>query len=150
MRDSNKVIEKRKDGSIRVYVKTDGRISRTQQQFKNECDVNQIMKKYRETGSIDFKLMRAEGVYADLSNVKGYMDSLQSAIDAREAFEAMPAYLRKRFDHDPNKLIQFVSDSKNYDEAVKLGLVEKKQPDPVVEQLKEVVKNTTPKKETPK
>jgi phage internal scaffolding protein len=45
---------------------------------------------------------------------------------AEEQFEELPVEVRDRFHHDPLKLLEFVDDDSNYDEAVQLGLVEPK------------------------
>jgi hypothetical protein len=42
---------------------------------------------------------------------------------AEEAFMAMPASVRSRFHNDAGELVNFVSDGRNREEAVKLGLV---------------------------
>ena len=52
---------------------------------------------------------------------------------------ALDANVRKRFHNDPAELIDFVSDEKNRDEAVRLGLLqipEFPKPDPLVEEIK--------------
>jgi phage internal scaffolding protein len=36
---------------------------------------------------------------------------------------ALPAQIRSRFDNDPAKLIDFLENEQNHDEAIKLGLV---------------------------
>jgi len=50
----------------------------------------------------------------------------------------LPADLRARFDNDPAQLIQFLENSDNKDEAIKLGLVNKPEDLPqVVEDIQE-------------
>jgi len=123
--------------------------SMTQQQFKDECDVNHIMKKYITTGEIHH-LNRKQGVYADMSEIKDYQGMLHTVMEAQEAFQSLPADVREKFKNDPSKLIEFVQDPKNYDEGVKLGLYEKKliQPETNANDLNDI-KQTGPKK-TPK
>ena len=48
-------------------------------------------------------------------------------IAANAAFAALPASIRARFNNDAGAYVDFFNDSKNYDEAVKLGLVEPRQ-----------------------
>jgi len=100
--------------------------SMTQQQFKNQCDINQILKKFEKTGMISH-LNNYKGNYADFSNIKDFQTNLNSVINAQSAFDALPSNIRKRFGNNPNNLIEFVQDNSNYKEALKLGLVEKKQ-----------------------
>ena len=47
---------------------------------------------------------------------------------AEEAFAAMPAEVRDRFQKDPGRFLEFANDASNYDEALKMGLaIRKKQ-----------------------
>ena len=45
---------------------------------------------------------------------------------AQEAFMDMPAAVRDRFGHDAAKFVDFVNDESNYDEALKMGIVNKR------------------------
>lgn len=100
--------------------------SRTQQQFKEQCDVNNIIAKYKQTGEF-VHLTRKAGVYADVSEITDYATSLQKVINADAAFAALPASIRLRFHNDPAQLLAFMQDPNNYDEGVQLGIFEKKQ-----------------------
>jgi len=99
--------------------------SRTQQQFKEMSDINRIMKKYHKGEMVNY-LNRNPGKYGDFSSMPSYSDALQTVMDAQDSFMTLPSLVRKRFDNDPAKVIQFVSDKKNYEEAVNLGLIPKK------------------------
>lgn len=97
-----------------------------QQSFKDECDVNNIIARYTQTGVIpDYLTQAAEGVYGDFSEVGDYTDMQNQIIKAKESFAALPSDVRRRFNEDPAQLIAFVRNKDNYDEAVKLGLVNK-------------------------
>lgn len=100
-----------------------GKESRTKQSFKKQCDINVIMKKYEKTGLITHT--KQHGHYGDFTNVTDYHAALNAVHEANEGFMTLPASLRKRFGNDPAKLIEFLNDSKNLDEAIELGLVEK-------------------------
>jgi len=112
------------DGRKKVVTVND-EPSMTQQQFKEMSDINRIMKKYHKGEMVNY-LNRRPGVYGDFSKMPNYSDALQTVIDAQESFMTLPSGVRKRFDNDPAKVIEFISDSKNYDEAITLGLVPKK------------------------
>lgn len=117
-------ISKRK----RVQTQTSGP-SMTQQQFKSQCDINHIMKKFEQTGILPQG--SRQGSSGDFSNIHNFQTNLNMVIQAQNAFDSLPAELRKRFGNDPSLLLEFVHNDSNYDEAVKLGLVPKK-PDPIV------------------
>ena len=100
---------------------------RTHQSFKNECDINVIMKRAMATGVMPVASRVAQ--YGDFSSVKDYQQSLDLVISAQDMFAAMPSHVRARFNNDPASLLQFVNDKANFDEAVKLGLIEAKAPE---------------------
>lgn len=95
---------------------------RTQQHFRDECDVNQIMKKYRRTGDLTH-LNRSEGRYGDFSNATTYQEALSAISDAQNDFDLLPADVRREMDNDPAKLLAFMEDPINHDRAVELGLI---------------------------
>lgn len=105
------------------------------QSFKDESDINTIMRKYQSTGIIEH-VQRVQGSYGDFSNVQGYQLSLNQVIAAQEAFDELPAMLRKRFGNDPAQLMTFLDDQDNLEEAIRLGLVEKPATPPEAEKPK--------------
>lgn len=95
--------------------------SLTKQAFAEECDINTIVRRFGITGQLPENVrMPTYGDYTDVVDFKTAMDAMALA---RESFEAMPAQVRERFENDPQKFVEFCSDEKNRDEAVKLGLV---------------------------
>lgn len=107
--------------------------SMTQQQFKAECDINRIMDRYLRTGVLSDPLsQRKPGTYGDFSELGDYMENMNKVVEAQNMFEALPARIRERFANNPANMIEFVMDSSNRDEAVKLGLL----------QIKEQIKDT--------
>lgn len=99
--------------------------SMTQQQYKDECDINNIMKKYTSTGQFTHVTSK-KGIYGDFSEIKDYQGMLDTVMMAQDAFATLPAEVRSRFRNDPGYLLDFLQDEKNYDEALKLGLVNEK------------------------
>lgn len=99
--------------------------SRTSQQWKDIVDVNNIMKKYKKTGTVTHLRNAENGVYMDLTEIQDYMGSLLQIKKAEEAFQQIPAVLRQRFNQDPSQLISYLQNPENHDEAIKLGLIKK-------------------------
>lgn len=121
-----KKIIKLENGNIKVQtLNTDP--SKTQQQFKEQSDINKIMKKYHATGMINH-LNGRPGRYGDFSNAKTYQDSLQTVINAQNSFQNLPSDVRKRFSNDPYEMLSFVNDPQNKQEAINLGLIPKPAP----------------------
>lgn len=96
--------------------------SLTQQQFKEECDVNNILAKFKKTGMLSH-VNSHQGNFGDFSDVQEYQTALEKLNTAQRSFESLPSDLRSKFDNDPAKLIDFINDEKNYDDAVKYGLI---------------------------
>lgn len=99
-------------------------ISLTQQSAKDECDINKIME--RAMNGIMPPGSSREPVYGDFtSSADDYHHAMNIVAEAREAFDTLPASVRARFQNDPAEILEFLADGENFDEAVKLGLIEK-------------------------
>lgn len=104
----------------------------TKQSDRDKCDVNAIIARAKK-GHVITHVRDTPGRYQDVTSVGDFRESMNKVVAAQAAFEALPAALRKRFHNDPEEFLGFVADNGNYDEAVKLGLVEpKEEPKPFV------------------
>jgi phage internal scaffolding protein len=97
--------------------------SLAQQHFKDECDINNILRQFNITGLLPANPVSPR--YGDFSGIGDYHTALNRVIAAQDEFESLPAQIRARFDNDPSKLIEFLDDENNRPEAESLGLVEK-------------------------
>ncbi|WNK13070.1 MAG: internal scaffolding protein [Microvirus sp.] len=94
-----------------------------QQQFAAECDINTIVNQFLKTGEMPDDVAKPR--FGDFTGaVSNYHDALNLVIAADDAFSNLPALLRARFNNDAAEYVEFFNDPKNYDEAIKLGLVE--------------------------
>jgi len=105
------------NGSLRVAT-VNTLPSRTNQQFKDECDLKLIMKKYQGNPPIP----ASNAIFADISELPDYQTALHTVIAAERSFASLPSKLRNRFSNDPHEFIEFLQDPSNDSEAVKLGL----------------------------
>lgn len=103
--------------------------SLTVQSFKDECDINQIIARVLKGNDLQHVNSRA-AKYGDFSNVPDYQSALDLVNRANGFFMEMSPQIRERFANDPAKMIDFLQDENNYDEAVKLGLLVPKKVDP--------------------
>lgn len=105
--------------------------SRTKQSFKDECDINKIMSRFKKIMGAEY-LNRfnayASGQFGDFSMVSDYRTAIEQVSQARGVFEALPAKVRARFRNDPAQFLDFCQDPKNVDEMVSLGLATKRAP----------------------
>jgi len=107
----------------RVQVFTPPDEGKTQQQFKEECDINTIVRRFGLTGKLPDNVRVP--VSGDFTGVTDFQTAMNSVRRATEDFMALPADLRKRFGNDPQLLMEFMADPNNREDAVKLGLVNK-------------------------
>lgn len=116
------VMTKRTDGSIRIdhmnYEKT-----MTQQNFAEQCDINRIMKRWLNGGPPPVS-NAARAVFKDVSHGYDYQQLLDVTMSVQESFDSLPSDIRQRFKNNPTELLDFVANPTNYDECVKLGLIE--------------------------
>lgn len=94
--------------------------TRTKQSFKEECDINYLVDRYAVTGELP--QLTLPPLAGDLPEGFTMQDALNQVVKAREAFQALPAAARARFQHDPVQFVEFCSDEANRDEMRKMGL----------------------------
>lgn len=104
--------------------KTSGK-SKTRQEFTKECDINHIIAKHLKMGQAIEVDTNAN--YTDVSNIPAYEEMLTKVIVAKQSFNRLDNKVREKFHNNPNELMDFLKNKDNYDEAVKLGLVNKKE-----------------------
>lgn len=97
-------------------------VSLAQQHMKDECDINVIIEKFGITGQLPESPVSPQ--YGDFSGVTDYHSALNQINATMDDFMALPAKLRVRFDHDPVKLLEFLQNDQNRDEAIHLGLID--------------------------
>lgn len=97
--------------------------SRTQQQFAEECDINFIADQFGLTGELPTVLdLPKQG---DFTGIFDFQSAMNQVVHAQQQFLTLPAKLRARFDNSPQKLLDFMGDPENREEAERLGLVPK-------------------------
>lgn len=104
----------------------------TQQQFQEECDINTIVRRFGVTGEMpqQFEMPTMQDF---TEAVNDYQTAMNMLIEARDSFMTLPAEVRAKFDNDPQKLMTFVEDKDNMEEARRLGLL--REPDAAPEPM---------------
>lgn len=105
----------------RVQVLTVPQPSMTKQSFKDESDINNILKRFLKTGVMDFA-QKNEPRYGDTTGLE-FTQAMQTVAAAKSLFAELPAHLRARFENEPAKFLDFVQDDNNREEARALGLL---------------------------
>lgn len=93
----------------------------TQQHFRDEVDVNTIVRRFGVSGVVPVARELAE--YGDFSEVGSFHDAMNAVTSGREAFARLPANLREQFDNDPAVFWEALQDPANDEEFVKLGVL---------------------------
>jgi phage internal scaffolding protein len=95
--------------------------SLTKQEFTEECDVNFILDRFVKGG--DLTLNARTPRYGDFTSMPGsYHEALIFIKDTERSFMELDAKIRAKFDNDPQKFLDFVSDPANADQLVDMGL----------------------------
>lgn len=94
-----------------------------QQQFREECDINTIVRRFGLTGKVPvgFAMPRV----GDFTQVGDFHEAMNAIVEAEQAFLQVPGELRARFNHDPQQLMAFLEDPSKRDEATELGFFKK-------------------------
>lgn len=94
--------------------------SLTQQQFKEESDINTIVDRFMKTGHLPDPVSMPQ--YVDYEGVFDFQSAMNVVRQADENFMRMDAKVRARFHNSPQEFLEFFADPANFDEAVRLGL----------------------------
>lgn len=79
--------------------------SLVQQQFRTECDVNTIVRRFGMVGSE--ALVGPQGVYGDFTGISDYESAVEAVNRAQAGFMALPAVVRERFGNDPARFLDW-------------------------------------------
>jgi len=94
--------------------------SLTQQQFRDESDINNIVDRFMKTGHLPDPVSMPQ--YVDYEGVFDFQSAMNVVRQADENFMRMDAKVRSRFHNSPQEFLEFFADPANAEEAVRLGL----------------------------
>lgn len=106
--------------------------SMTQQQFKDDADINNIIARYEVTGMLVDPLTPVSRTpqFGDFSDMPSYQEAQNVLVAAQNAFMDLPSDIREQFGNDPAKYFDFVQSLKegtaDYQKAIELGMIEPK------------------------
>ncbi len=117
--------------------------SMTDQQYKAESDINEILRRYN--CGLGLPPSRGAGRFADVSECGDYASMLDKVLQANKQFEALPSDVRSRFGNSPAMFYEFVSNPSNLEELCKLGLaVRREEPKEIIQKVEIVNPVTAP------
>jgi phage internal scaffolding protein len=98
--------------------------SRTEQSHRKAVNINTIVAKARR--GVPPRINAREGLYGDFTSGMDYQTMLNKMHDAVDDFMALPAKTRELFGNDVSKLLDFIANPENEEQARDLGLLPEK------------------------
>lgn len=110
--------------------------SLTRQEFKDECDLALMLKRFKRTPEGRAALANASGhaegaQFLDVSSIPDFQSARAQLAQANASFMALPAIVRRRFDNDSAQFLDFILNPANIEEARSLGLAKPKEESPI-------------------
>lgn len=102
--------------------------TRTQQQFQEECDINTIVERFGITGQLPNNLRMP--IQEEFIDTMDYQTALNKLMEADKAFMELPAAVRKEFQNDAGRFVDFVSNPENVEQCREWGLAVPKAAEP--------------------
>lgn len=104
--------------------KSDGK---TRQEFKDECDINNIMSRYRKDGIVTHINVR-EPQYGIVPAVD-FHAAMNLVTDAQQTFETLDSSIRKKFGNSIENFLEFVENPDNTEAMEEMGLLTPSEPE---------------------
>ena len=101
-------------------------MSMTQQHYKDDADINLMIKKYGIDRVVEGDPLNPGSVtpkFDDFTNFPDYHTMNNQIIAVNEAFMQLDAEVRAEFNNDPAELLAFIQDTNNRKEAEEKGLL---------------------------
>jgi len=119
-----------------------GRDTYVQQQFKEDADINNIIRRF----GIGQLPVVHEGVYGDFTGITDYRSAVAAVARAEEGFMRLPAEARDRFGNDPGKFLEYAEQVSEAELIEVCGLQGRKEQPKVAPVVEAVVKPVEPPK----
>lgn len=102
------------DASLRSYdaravsdgnATTTGKSDLVQQQFREEADINTIVRRFGLTGELPQGAV--QGIFGDFTGISDYESAVERIEQARAGFQAIAPEVRERFRNDPGVFLKY-------------------------------------------
>lgn len=94
--------------------------SLTQQQFKEDSDINTIVDRFMKSGVLPNPVNMPQ--YVDYEGIFDFQSAMNVVRQADENFMRLDAKVRARFNNSPQEFLEFFGNPDNVEEAIRLGL----------------------------
>jgi len=122
----------------------------TKQSFKDDCDINEIVKRHPYQIAESAALAN-QGMYDDILPID-YHQAMNISIKADRMFSELPSEIRNEFRNDPAQFFEFVNDPKNSERIIELGLakgIDKFDPQAELQAIREAIETPPPAETIP-
>lgn len=85
--------------------------SLTQQEFTDECDINNVILRFSSTGQLPPRQNARVAEYLDVSDVTDLHAALEAARAGNEFFDSLPAQVREAVGNDPMRLLDALDEA---------------------------------------
>lgn len=93
----------------------------TQQNQEADANINNIVRKYTQTGEIP--IHNRPPLVEDFALVQNFQDAMNLIVESKATFMEQPADVRNRFNNDPAQFVEFCSNEENRADMRKMGLL---------------------------
>lgn len=94
---------------------------RTRQEFADECDINILLARYEKSGVLNHYNAAAPD-YFDASEMPDLQTAITAMREAERAFMTLPASVRREFDNDAVKFVDYAQNPDNLERMREWGL----------------------------
>lgn len=106
----------------RVVVDCSNDVPLTEQSHLEEVNINAIVKRHGIDLINKVAAMRTSEYMFDDVTGNDFQEAMNILVKAGDGFSQLPSAVRKQFDNDPAKFLDFVQDSNNQEQLVEMGL----------------------------
>lgn len=96
-----------------------------EQSHKDEVDINKIIQRHGVDMIQKTALLRSQEYQFDDVTGNDFQEAMLKVTKAQQTFDGLPSEIRKKFDNNPAKFMDFVHDSANIDQMVEMGIAER-------------------------
>lgn len=107
----------------RVVIDCSNDETKTEQSHKDEVDINAIVR--RHGMDMIAKTSKVVALEYDENPDNNFEETMNMIAKAQSSFESLPHQVRKEFDNNPARFMDFVQNPNNADRMIELGLASK-------------------------
>ena len=132
----------------RVRLDCSGDEVRVEQSHVKECDINEIVRRHgKDLVQQSVSLMQSQAFRFDDVTGNDFQEAMEKVTKAQESFDSLPSKVRREFDNNPAKFMDFVQNPDNSQKLVEMGLAQRLPENQPVEVI--IAQTEPPATETP-